>query len=763
MIAIAIIISLLFIAALGPALFAAVALIIVAGPRTMTHDGVVFTGGRHPKHNKFHGKSQNKFHGKSHGNRSQTAPQWPEMNLDDVSLPLTYTLDTDLFTQDKVAEFMAEPAWTYLTLSDALTKPSVDFAFILSMPSHRPTKSLGIPTRLRYRLSADELTDKVKFHQHMAGLHPGHIARSFEVHAMSRLPIDHPVWIVRANWGWKGSANAIVSTTEELRAAYPKLIKDDRSRVLMSEYIINPRLHDGRKFHARVVVIAGVIARGETLRKTAIMLPLVELIIAAKPYSADNYVDTDVHDTHYGPDAGHAFFESGDTLYDSTVDCMKRVFNDLMPLVDKYPESPAAYDAFGVDIIYLVDGTPIIMEINKLPGLGFEDPAVNDRALTEIINGVMVAAVDPAFGTSCGRPDDLITLVDTAGPLVPDTPQRTFLYVGDQLEDAAVASYLPGWRRITSVIPGSSVDLIIGAGAAMASGKLYSVSAHMKHRLQIKDITDKVKLHEHLVTLAPETIPETFTVDKRSTIEDGSAWIIRAGWGFDGQAVKIATNTTEMQEIAAEFHSRNPKKGRAESTVIATRYIRNPMLINDRKFNVRVMMVAVVHSPEAIARGCPKKAVYMLRKCNITTSVLPYVDSDFANSSIHITHDAKPTDPVRYHFHQGYPGDAAAVDAAMDRMEGVLRDAICPLLDRVECFQESPSGYEILGADIVFDATGRPYIIEVNDVPGISWLKMIPEGAAEYSKAYLDFLFGAIGPEFEMNVPAEYSVELCRI
>lgn len=740
-IALAIVIILVFLTTVGPAVFAAITVIIVS--RT---SGGLITGGH------------------QHRNRQSTTKISNVLSLADVSSPFTYTVDTDLFTPEYIRKYLPTDKWTYIPLKQAITMKEVDFVFVISMPSHRPKKSLEINTRLRYRLAADEITDKVKFHQHMAGLHPGHIARSFEMHSMSRMPQDYPVWIVRANWGWKGAANAIVDNTEDLRVAYKKLAKDDRSRVLMSEYITNPLLRDGRKFHARIVIIAGVIITAEAIRKTAVMLPLVELIIAAKTYSTDNYTDTSVHDTHYGPEARHEILVPSEQLYGDTVDCMKRVFADLMPLIDKYPESPAAYDVFGVDIIYLQNGTPVIMEINKLPGLGYEpDAIVNDRAVNEVINGVIIAAVNPAFGETYGSADDIIPLVDTSSPLIPEISPRTYLYVGDQLEDADIASYLPGWRRITSVIPGSYVDLIIGAGAAMASGKLYSIRAHMKHRLNIKDITDKVKLHEHLMKLAPDTIPETFHVDDSSTIEEGSVWIIRAGWGFDGQAVKIATNTAEMQAIRQEFADKNPKKGRAESNVIATRYIRNPMLINDRKFNVRVMMVAVIHSHDAVARGSPQKAVYMLRKCNITTSVLPYTDSDFANVNIHITHGAKPTDQVRYHFHKGYPGDAAAVDAAMDRMQQILGDAILPLLDKINCFPESSAGYEILGADIVFDNTGRPFLIEINDVPGVSWLKMIPEGAREYSKAYLDFLFGAIGGEFGLSVPTEYSVELARI
>lgn len=748
--AIAVIIVLLFITALWPVLFA-IAIMVVVAPA----DGTRVVSGGKQRTNK-------------HVNNRLTVvydTSKPILKLSDASPPYTAMIDSDLISEESVKKYLTD--WNFISVDEALSRESIDLAFIISMPTHRPDASMRVPARIRYRLSADELTDKVRFHQHMAGFRPKNIARSFEIHGMSRIPSDHPVWIVRANWGWKGSANAIVSSTEELREAYKKVVRDERSRVLMSEYIMKPLLRDGRKFHARVVVIVGVISEGGTSRKIAVMLPLVELILAAKPYSADApHTDTDIHDTHYGPNAGHAFLDPTEMLYRNTVDCLKDVFRDFMPLLDKYPESPAAYDAFGVDVIYRQDGTPVIMEVNKLPGLGFNPDVVhNNIAVDEIINGVLTVAVNPAFGTTYGDPNKVISLVDHSGPTVDPNPPRTYLYVGDQLEDADVARYLPGWRRITQITPGMHVDLIIGAGAAMASGKLYSVSATMKHRLQIKDLTDKVLLHEHLSTMAPDTIPATFHVEPTSTIPDGSAWIIRAGWGFDGQAVRIATTTEEMREICREFDEKNPKRNRksTDSGIVATQYIRNPLLLNGRKFNVRVMMVAVVHSPAAVARGLPRKVIYMLRKSNITTAVLPYVDSDFANPDIHITHSAKPTDPVRYHFDEGYPGDA---NAAMDRMQSLLSKAVSPLLDRVECFPESPAGYEILGADIVFDDTERPYLIEINDIPGISWLKMIGKGVAEYSAAYLDFLFGAIQGEFDEDIPAvdaKYSVELARV
>lgn len=744
--AIAIIIVLLFITALWPILFA-IAIMVVVIPADVPRS---ILGGKQQHGNKRSGKSYD--------------TSKPVLKLSDASPPYTAMIDSDLISEESVKKYLTD--WNFISVDEALSRDSIDLAFIISMPTHRPDASMRVPARIRYRLSADELTDKVRFHQHMAGFRPKNIARSFEMHPFSRIPTDYPVWIVRANWGWKGSANAIVSSTEELREAYKKVARDERSRVLMSEYIMDPLLRDGRKFHARVVVIAGVISALGTTRKIAVMLPLVELILAAKPYSADApHTDTDIHDTHYGPNAGHAFLDPAETLYRNTVDCLKDVFRNFMPLLDKYPESPAAYDAFGVDIIYRQDGTPVIMEVNKLPGMGFEtDKNANDRAVDEIINGVLTVAVNPAFGTSYGDPNKVIALVDHSGPTIDPNPPRTYLYVGDQLEDADVARYLPGWRRITHITPGMHVDLIIGAGAAMASGKLYSVGATMKHRLQIKDLTDKVLLHEHLAKLAPDTIPATFHIEPTSTIPDGSAWIIRAGWGYDGQAVRIATTTAEMRAICQEFDEKNPKRNRKATTgIVATQYIRNPLLLNGRKFNVRVMMVAVVHSPAAVARGLPRKVIYMLRKSNITTAVLPYVDSDFTNPDIHITHSAKPTDPVRYYFDEGYPGDA---NAAMDRMQALLSKAVSPLLDRVECFPESPAGYEILGADIVFDDTERPYLIEINDIPGIAWLKLIGKGVAEYSTAYLDFLFGAIQGEFDGDIPAvdaKYSVELARV
>jgi hypothetical protein len=282
---------------------------------------------------------------------------------------------------------------------------------------------------MKSRLQSLEITDKVALHLHMQGSQD--IAESFEVGPDSTIE-DGSVWIVRANWGWKGRASAVVTNTEELQAAYTKYSvlpsnwrKPTKPRVLASKYITDPLLWEGAdgnkyKFHVRVNIIV-VVTKA---RRYAVMLPTVEAIPAGKPYVSASWADADIHDTHddrnkslYGlltrqglQIIGHDKDAPTSPLYDDLVAMVRRVIVPLLPMLSLYDEAEASYDVFGIDAMCRRDGTWKLIEINSTPGLVTrqDDPLkyIND----EITQGILAAPFGDIYGGTESLKNGLIYL-----------------------------------------------------------------------------------------------------------------------------------------------------------------------------------------------------------------------------------------------------------------------------------------------------------------------------------------------------------------
>ncbi len=330
----------------------------------------------------------------------------------------TYVLDT---APELIDWPRYEPLLRNWRKIEARTRPArVDFVVCLSGGSREMYNTRAV---LKARTDSLEITDKVAFHEHMSRINPTAIAKTFEIDENSVVE-PGAVYMIRANWGWKGRASGVAADTatmQEMRRKFSVLPSDWRKptkpRVIASEYIQRPLLWKGYKFHARVHVVVS-IPDGAGRPRRAAMMPTIEMIPAGKPYTDGNYADNDIHDTHDirndlsgfirpGPDSD---IEDGAKLYDAIVDTLRANIPPLLPLLKQYPEAENSYDVFGVDIMFRDDKTPVIIEINSTPGLnGADDPRryIND----EIADGIFATAFADVFGPAEGLDTSAIVLL----------------------------------------------------------------------------------------------------------------------------------------------------------------------------------------------------------------------------------------------------------------------------------------------------------------------------------------------------------------
>jgi hypothetical protein len=323
---------------------------------------------------------------------------------DDSSPARTYLYIGDQIDKSVIAARL--PGWQEVAIE---TRPKyVDF--VIATGKELSDKRLfDIRGTLKCRLDSRQLTDKVNFHHYMEDIAPELIARTIDVDENTELPSG--VWMIRANWGWGGRAAAVATNTDELREICKRFEADNpyraRGKIIASEYIADPMLVDGYKFHLRIYMLCVCLADGTqtlTMLRTGLVIP------AHEKYQRGDWSNADIHDTHGRDNRGLMLFPrdfGGDEMFDKVVDALKRSVVPLLPKVRLYPESTNAYEMLGADIMFTADGQLKIIEINDTPGLTWLSAHPEGKKVEgEVLDLVFRSAVDPVFGLSSAAEAD---------------------------------------------------------------------------------------------------------------------------------------------------------------------------------------------------------------------------------------------------------------------------------------------------------------------------------------------------------------------
>jgi glutathione synthase/RimK-type ligase-like ATP-grasp enzyme len=166
--------------------------------------------------------------------------------------------------------------------------------------------------------------------------------------------------ILKPEGGYAGKGIYLVNGKDE--AIYTiKHHRDTYSyRYLLQDYIMEPALIQGHKFHLRVPILV--------IGKQKFMYCKSPYYVAKSLFKQDNFDNKDIHDTHYNPEFSQFY---PDTLPDGwgkkvSLTFLEKVFEKL----ELKPEwkSKHSYYLFGADIMF-EKKNPILLEINEKIGL----------------------------------------------------------------------------------------------------------------------------------------------------------------------------------------------------------------------------------------------------------------------------------------------------------------------------------------------------------------------------------------------------------
>lgn len=258
---------------------------------------------------------------------------------------------------------------------------------------------------LKYRLNCRNLMDKAQLHRILMASDPDTVCKTIIADETTILPAG--TWMVRLNTS-TGGRNAVAVDNQKafnnLRTRWQPKTKYEKeiSVIMASEYIINPMLHHGRKFHIRLYMVVGILpSRRAWLINEGLIIP------AQLPYKAGNWNNPKIHDTHAKNNPLLEAFT--DVLHPEWFDkcyvLMSRVMRVMLTKVDKYNEAYAGYELFGVDIMLTSAGEAKLIEINSLP-----DISKNSRELNDIIcRGLVASAIHHVFPDNISADNTVIT------------------------------------------------------------------------------------------------------------------------------------------------------------------------------------------------------------------------------------------------------------------------------------------------------------------------------------------------------------------
>jgi GNAT superfamily N-acetyltransferase len=225
------------------------------------------------------------------------------------------------------------------------------------------------------------LVDKVKLHVNMKNAEPQvykeHLAKSYVIEdkkdidlAVAKIGDCKTPYIIKPTGkGALGGIGIAICSKQDLRA----LIDKSRfKQFLISEYIDNPMLFEGRKFHIRRYML--VIANGKKLKSDWKLWKRGKIMTAKLPYQQSNYHNPDIHDTHMKSTDDNYFtpehlpdrkFE--ESFEKQTSEICSGLFH-LVSDIKSVPEADDAYEIFALDLLPDDKGNLYLLEVNEKVG-----------------------------------------------------------------------------------------------------------------------------------------------------------------------------------------------------------------------------------------------------------------------------------------------------------------------------------------------------------------------------------------------------------
>ena len=276
-------------------------------------------------------------------------------------------------------------------------------------------------------------------------------------------------------------------------------------------------------------------------------------------------------------------------------------------------------------------------------------------------------------------------------------------------------------------------------------------------------ITDKAQLYMEMNKKCPEIckkymaeswlLSDEKRVAEYSEADDGVLIIKPLGVGAGGgEGIVYVTNKEELAEFTNAVKRRKQSKDKGVKDYLVSKYIRNPMLIEGKKFHLRMYFMVCM-------RPNHKSDWFLLEEGKIITAELPYKDADYMNKKIHDTH-FKSTKKNRLFPESRELGISdKEAKSIMQQMREVLRCAYDVYKPHIASTRESKYGFEVFGCDFMVTSDVGIKLLEINarhDYGVNDVKKEAPEVYERFCSDFWDWIYKhAIEPVFSIDLEGE--------
>jgi hypothetical protein len=207
--------------------------------------------------------------------------------------------------------------------------------------------------------------------------------------------------------GYGGKDIIIIHNQKTLNQAKDLLKKYDN--VLISDYITNPLLFRGHKFHIRTFLLASII---NGIFSTY-MLDFGRIFISKIPYVQSDWDNPNIHDTHmkstpkdwfFPKDFTNANINRDDITFDTVYKIFKQIRKIFISVSELLSKTVGLYDnvkngfiIFGVDLMIRDDLTVVLIECNDEGTYKSKEPETHKKLENILFNWVDDVIFEPLF------------------------------------------------------------------------------------------------------------------------------------------------------------------------------------------------------------------------------------------------------------------------------------------------------------------------------------------------------------------------------
>lgn len=203
-------------------------------------------------------------------------------------------------------------------------------------------------------------------------------------------------------------------------------------------------------------------------------------------------------------------------------------------------------------------------------------------------------------------------------------------------------------------------------------------------------------------------------------MKKGNLYIVKPISGSGGIGVKVFNNSDKLKKYIADFKIINMEKRKLLKTKLIKEwiiedYIQKPLLINGKKFHIRVLCLIFIENNNIL--------FYLFDKFFIYTAAKNYTLNNL-NKNVHNSH-IRTNNELKKAINQYNKLNPEILKNIKDQIIYLCK-YIKTLLPIMKCYPESKNCFQYIGFDFMVTNNYQVKLIEINQRPGVKGPSLYP-------------------------------------